>query len=172
VNYYGKTKWEAEKIVEASLLKWSIARTVLVYGVVSDMSRSNIVLWAKNNLQQGKAIKVVDDQWRTPTLAEDLAMGCWLLVKHQAEGIFNISGDEMISPYDLAVQVADVWGLSIESMQRADSSNFAQPAQRPPKTGFVIEKAKKMIGYKPHSLRDGLQLVKKQLDLVNEGVKF
>lgn len=172
VNYYGESKWEAEKVVEASTLKWSIARTVLVYGVVSDMSRSNIVLWAKNNLQQGKAIKVVDDQWRTPTLAEDLAMGCWLLAKNKAQGIFNISGEEMISPYDLAVQVAEVWGLSIESMQRADSSSFTQPAQRPSKTGFVIDKAKKMIRYKPHSLKEGLLLVKKQLDLVNEGVKF
>ena len=31
------------------------------------MSRSNIVLWVKQNLEQGKVINVVDDQYRTPT---------------------------------------------------------------------------------------------------------
>lgn len=163
VNYYGWTKWEAEKIVETSGLKWAIARTVLVYGVVQDMSRSNIVLWVKNNLEAKKEINVVNDQWRTPTLAEDLAKGCWLIVQKQAEGIFNISGEEMISPYDLAHEVAAVWNLDKGLIKQADSSTFTQPAMRPPKTGFVIDKAKKQLGYKPHTLVEGLELVKEQL---------
>jgi dTDP-4-dehydrorhamnose reductase len=163
VNYYGWTKWEAEKAVEASGLKWAIARTVLVYGVVQDMSRSNIVLWVKNNLEQKKEINVVNDQWRTPTLAEDLAKGCWLIVQKQATGIFNISGEEMISPYDLAHTVADVWNLDKGLIKQADSSTFIQPAMRPPKTGFIIDKAKKVLGYKPHTLIEGLELVKEQL---------
>ncbi len=163
VNYYGWTKWEAEKAVEQSGLKWAIARTVLVYGVVQDMSRSNIVLWVKNSLEQKKEINVVNDQWRTPTLAEDLAMGCWLIVKNGATGIFNISGEEMISPYDLAHKVADVWSLDKGLIKQADSSTFTQPAMRPPKTGFIIDKAKKQLGYKPHTIIEGLELVKEQL---------
>ncbi|ABG57783.1 SDR family oxidoreductase [Cytophaga hutchinsonii] len=163
VNYYGWTKWEAEKAVENSGLKWAIARTVLVFGVVQDMSRSNIVLWVKNNLEQKKEINVVNDQWRTPTLAEDLAMGCWLIVKNQAEGIFNISGEEMLSPYELAHKVADVWKLDKGLIKQADSSTFTQPALRPPKTGFIIDKAKKQLGYKPHTLEEGLDLLKEQL---------
>ena len=163
VNYYGWTKWEAEKAVENSGLKWAIARTVLVYGVVQDMSRSNIVLWVKNNLEQKKEINVVSDQWRTPTLAEDLAKGCWLIVQKQATGIFNISGEEMLSPYELAHQVADVWKLDKGLIKQADSSTFTQPAMRPPKTGFIIDKAKQQLGYKPHTLFEGLELVKEQL---------
>ncbi len=163
VNYYGWTKWEAEKAVEKSGLRWAIARTVLVFGVVQDMSRSNIVLWVKNNLEQKKEINVVNDQWRTPTLAEDLAMGCWLIVKNNATGIFNISGEEMLSPYALAHTVADVWKLDKSLIKQADSSTFTQPAMRPPKTGFVITKAKNQLGYKPHSLIEGLELVKEQL---------
>jgi len=163
VNYYGWTKWEAEKSVENSGLKWAIARTVLVYGVVQDMSRSNIVLWVKNNLEAKKEINVVNDQWRTPTLAEDLAKGCWLIVQNQAEGIFNISGEEMLSPYELAHQVADVWKLDKGLIKQADSSTFTQPAMRPPKTGFIIDKAKNQLGYTPHTLIEGLELVKEQL---------
>ena len=163
VNYYGWTKWEAEKSVENSGLKWAIARTVLVYGVVQDMSRSNIVLWVKNNLEAKKEINVVNDQWRTPTLAEDLAKGCWLIVQKQATGIFNISGEEMLSPYELAHQVADVWKLDKGLIKQADSSTFTQPAMRPPKTGFIIDKAKNQLGYTPHTLIEGLELVKEQL---------
>ncbi|MBO72409.1 MAG: NAD(P)-dependent oxidoreductase, partial [Flavobacteriales bacterium] len=56
LSYYGESKLAAEEIVKKSLCKWSIARTVLVYGVVDNMSRSNIVLWAKGALESGKPL--------------------------------------------------------------------------------------------------------------------
>ncbi|MCB0494631.1 MAG: NAD(P)-dependent oxidoreductase [Cyclobacteriaceae bacterium] len=163
VNYYGEGKLAAEKLVKQSGLKWAIARTVLVYGVVSDMSRSNIILWVKNSLEQGKSIKVVDDQWRTPTLAEDLATGCYLIAKRKAEGIFNISGKDMLTPYDMAIKVKNYFNLDGSLISRADSSTFSQPAKRPPKTGFVIDKARKELGYNPHSFDEGIEIVSNQV---------
>lgn len=163
VNYYGLTKLKAEKLVIESKLSWAIARTVLVYGIAKDMSRSNIILWVKKSLEAGKEIKVVDDQLRTPTLAEDLAQGCWLLALKKAEGVYNISGKDMLSPYDMAVATAKVFQLNTSTMERADSTNFKQPAKRPPKTGFIITKATKELGYKPHSFEEGLLMLKDQL---------
>jgi len=63
----------------------------------------------------------------------------------------------------LAHQVADVWKLDKGLIKQADSSTFTQPAMRPPKTGFIIDKAKKQLGYTPHTLIEGLELVKEQL---------
>lgn len=163
VNYYGEGKLAAEKLIIQSRLKWSIARTVLVYGVVNDMSRSNIILWVKSSLEQGKPIKVVDDQWRTPTLAEDLAMGCYLIAKKKVQGIFNISGKDMLTPYDMAIKVKNYFGLDESLISRADSSTFSQPARRPPKTGFVIDKARKELGYEPHSFDEGIKIVSDQV---------
>ncbi len=163
VNYYGEGKLAAEKLVINSNLKWAIARTVLVYGVVSDMSRSNIILWVKDSLEKGKPINVVDDQWRTPTLAEDLAMGCYLIVKQQAEGIYNISGKDMLTPYDMAIKVRDYFDLDGSLISRADSSTFSQPAKRPLKTGFIIDKAKKELGYNPCSFNEGIEIVSNQV---------
>jgi len=97
LSYYALSKLKAEQIVQASNLHWAIARTMLVYGIVDNYSRSNIVLWAKQNLEQGKTINVVDDQFRTPTLAEDLADGCILMVQKKAKGIYNISGKDFMS---------------------------------------------------------------------------
>jgi len=163
VNYYGKSKLAAEKIVQNSLLKWSIARTVLVYGIVDDMSRSNIILWVKNSLEQGKQINVVDDQWRTPTLAEDLANGCALIARKKAQGIFNISGKDMLTPLNMAYKVVDFFKLDGSLITRADSSTFSQPAKRPAKTGFDISKAQKILNYKPRSFDEGIEIVAAQV---------
>lgn len=164
ISFYGESKLKAEKLVQASSLKWAIARTVLVYGVAHDMSRSNIVLWVKKSLEQGKPIKVVNDQWRTPTLVEDLALGCWLVVKDRHEGIFHISGEGMVSPFDIAMKTAGFFGLDKSLITPVDASTFTQPGKRPPKTGFKIDKAKSILGFKPKSFEEGLAVLKGQLN--------
>jgi dTDP-4-dehydrorhamnose reductase len=136
---------------------------VLVYGITPDMSRSNIVLWVKNSLEQGKQINVVNDQWRTPTLAEDLAMGCYLAAKQKAKGVYNISGKDFMSPYDIAIQTAKFFKLDASLINATDSTHFKQPARRPLTTGFIIEKARKDLGYEPHSFEEGLAVLQRQL---------
>jgi dTDP-4-dehydrorhamnose reductase len=163
VNYYGESKLAAEKVIQSSSIHWSILRTVLVYGITPDMSRSNIVLWVKNSLEQGKKINVVNDQWRTPTLAEDLAMGCYLAAKKKAKGIYNISGKDFLSPYDIAVATATFFKLDVSLINATDSTQFKQAARRPLTTGFVIDKARKELGYEPHSFEEGLAVLKGQL---------
>mgnify|MGYP000334773836 FL=1 len=167
ISYYGESKLKAEQLLLASSIRWSIARTVLVYGIVPDMSRSNIVLWVKKSLEEGKTIQVVTDQFRTPTLAEDLAIGCWLLAKDEVEGIFNISGSDFLTPYEMAVMTADYYGLDKSLLQKADSSTFQQTAKRPARTGFVLDKAKKVLGYAPRTFQEGIAIMAQQVaDLV------
>jgi dTDP-4-dehydrorhamnose reductase len=163
VNYYGESKLAGEKLIQQSKVNWAILRTVLVYGVTPDMSRSNIVLWVKKSLEEGKTISVVNDQWRTPTLAEDLAMGCYLAASQKAKGIYHISGSEMLTPFEIANQTADYFNLNKALIKPADSSTFTQPAKRPPKTGFIIAKAQRELGYAPHTFTEGLGVLAEQL---------
>lgn len=163
VNFYGESKLAAETAVMNSGLNWCILRTVLVYGITADMSRSNIVLWVKDNLEKGKTIKVVNDQWRTPTLAEDLAMGCYLAAKKKAKGVYNISGKDFLSPYDIAIKTADFFGLDKSLITPVDSNTFTQPARRPLKTGFIIDKARKELAYEPHSFTEGIKILSEQI---------
>ena len=164
VNFYGESKLAAEHVVQASLGRWAIARTVLVYGVAHDYGRTNLVLWVRDSLRAGKPIKVVADQWRTPTLAEDLAEGCWLLARQSAQGLYHLSGDEFLSPYDLALRVAAHFHLDAGLIEQVDASTFTQPARRPARTGFLIDKARRELGYRPHSLAEGIALVSQQRD--------
>ena len=163
VNFYGESKLAAERLVIESGISWCIARTVLVFGITHDMSRSNIVLWVKRNLEQGKTIQVVNDQWRTPTLAEDLAAGCHLAAMQKAQGIYHISGKDYMSVYEIALRTAEFFHLDKSLIKPTDSTAFTQPAKRPMKTGFIIDKARKAFGYEPHSFDEGLAIVASQL---------
>ena len=164
VNFYGQSKWAAEKLILESEIKWSIVRTVLVYGATPGSSRSNIMLWVKRNLESGNPIRVVADQFRTPTLVEDLAMGCYLIAEKSAEGIFNISGKDLLTPYDIAMITAGYFSLDESLITKTDSQEFKQSAQRPLRTGFHIEKAKQILGYQPHSFEEGLVITASNWD--------
>ncbi len=163
LSYYGLSKLKAENLIQDSSISSSILRTVLVYGVAEEMSRSNIVLWAKGALEKGQAMNVVDDQFRTPTLAEDLSKGCIAAAKLKAQGVFNISGDNYLSVLEIIEGVADFWKLSKDNITVVSSTTLNQDAKRPPRTGFVLDKAKKELNYKPHSFKEGLAIVDSQL---------
>ncbi len=163
LSYYGWSKLKGEDMVKTHADHWAILRTVLVYGVVHDMSRSNIVLWAKGALEKGQSINVVDDQFRTPTLAEDLAMGCFLAEDQNAQGLFNISGKDFMNIFDLVNAIANYYALDATLIKRSSSTNLNQPAKRPPITGFKLDKAMRVLNYQPHSFDEGLEIVKQQL---------
>ncbi len=164
LSYYGWSKLEAERMVLEYAPKYSILRTILVYGQVSDMSRSNIILWAYNTLRDGKKAKVVDDQYRTPTLAEDLAMGCFLAAEKKVNGIFNIAGKDYLSIIELVKKVSEMFGFSMETIETVSSNTLNQPAKRPPITGLNITKARKVLGYEPHTLEEGIRICLGKLD--------
>ncbi len=163
LSYYGWSKLKGEDMVKTHADSWAILRTVLVYGVVHDMSRSNIVLWAKGALEKGQTINVVDDQFRTPTLAEDLAMGCFLAEDQKAQGIYNISGKDFMNIFELVNAIAHYYELDATLINRSSSNNLNQPAKRPPITGFKLDKAMRELNYQPHSFAEGLEIVKQQL---------
>ena len=164
LSYYGESKFEAEKIIQNSnLKKWAIARTIIVYGVVEKMSRSNVVLWAKSALEKGEPINVVDDQFRSPTHASDLAKGCLLIAEKEANGIYHLSGKEVMSILELVKKVADFYHLDKSIISSIKSTTLNQAAKRPPVTGFYLEKANKDLGYQPVSFEEGLALVTQEL---------
>lgn len=164
LSIYGQSKLDAERIViNSRLSKWSIARTIIVYGIAEGLSRSNVVLWAKSALEKGQPIKVVDDQWRMPTLAEDLADGCIRIAKRGATGIYNLSGPDGMSILELVNRVGEFFHLDTSVVSPVKSDTLGQPAKRPPKTGFVLDKARKDLGYSPRGFEAGLAVLRDQL---------
>jgi dTDP-4-dehydrorhamnose reductase len=166
LSYYAQTKLEGEELIRRSNIKWAILRTIIIYGVVDDNSRSNVVLWAYNALKNSKTITVINDQYRSPTLAEDLAGACIMAALKNAQGIFHVSGREVMNILDIVRIVADFFGLDQSYIKPVSSAELNQPAKRPPVTGFIIDKSVKELDFHPHSFLEGLFHLKKQLTMV------
>jgi len=156
VNYYGRTKLEAEEAVKEYQYDWAIVRTVLVYGR-NHSGHNNILKIVKEKLEKGEEYNVVDDQLRTPTYVGDLAKGIVSIIDKKATGVFHLSGKDILTPYQIAIKTAKHLKLDSSVIKKVTAASFSQPAKRPLKTGFVIDKAKKELGYQPVSFEEGLK---------------
>lgn len=163
LSFYAQSKYDAEIIVQQSKIPWTIIRTIIIYGVSENQSRSNLVLWVVKSLMKGERIRVITDQFRAPTLAEDLADACANAAMKNKTGIYHVSGSETKSILDWAYEVADFFHLDKSLIEPVSSAELNQPAQRPPRTGFVIDKAILALNYHPHSFHEGLEVVQEQL---------
>ncbi|MDZ4794420.1 MAG: SDR family oxidoreductase [Bacteroidota bacterium] len=156
VNFYGKTKAEAEDAVKEYEYEWAIVRTSLVYGIPVG-GRGNLLTVVKEKLEKGEEYKVVDDQVRTPTYVEDLAAGIVSIIEKKAKGIYHLSGEEVLTPYQMACQTADYLQLDSTLIKKVTAADFSQPARRPLRTNFLIDRAKKKLGYLPVDFKTGLE---------------
>jgi len=163
LSYYGETKLLSEEILNKSTIDFTILRTILVYGLTADMSRSNIVLWVKESLEQHKEIQIVNDQFRTPTFVLSLAEACKRCIDIGAKGTFHIASNTLLSIYEIALQIADTFGLDAQYIKPIETATLNQPANRPVKTGFDLTKTKKELDFHPKSFKEDLQKFKNML---------
>ncbi|MFT5820130.1 MAG: dTDP-4-dehydrorhamnose reductase [Crocinitomix sp.] len=160
LSIYAKSKVDSENLlIRSAYKKWAILRTIIVFGEGENLSRSNIVLWAKSALEKGDPLTIVNDQFRAPTWADDLAWACIQTAKLEVNGILHISGPETMSIYELAIRIGKYHGLNTSIIRPISSQTLNQKAQRPPRTGFVLKRAKSKLGYQPMTLEQSLALI-------------
>ena len=122
------------------------------------------MLCAKGALEKGTPLNIIDDQFRAPTLSEDLADACILAAKKKAYGIYNASGKDIMSIYEMVKRIGKYYGLDTTNLNKISTSILNQKAKRPPRTGFILDKANRVLEYRPHSFEECLSIVKKQLN--------
>ncbi|KAA9046504.1 SDR family oxidoreductase [Bacteroides xylanisolvens] len=156
VNYYGYTKWKGEEKVAETCNSYAIVRVAIVYGRALPGQHGNIVQLVMNRLKAGQEIRVVSDQWRTPTYVGDVSDGVQRLIAHTTNGIFHICGDECMSIAEIAYQVADYMGLDRSLIYSVTTEEMNEPTPRPRFSGMSIDKARTMLGYEPQKLKEVL----------------
>ncbi|MDY0781047.1 dTDP-4-dehydrorhamnose reductase [Tenacibaculum sp. IB213877] len=164
LSYYGVSKLKSEEIILNSGIDYTILRTILVYGKVHDMSRNNIVLWVKKSLEEGKELTIVEDQYRMPTYVVDLALACKKAMDAKVKGVFNVSSNTLLSIYEIAQQIAEVFELDTSLLKPISTQTLNQKAKRPAKTGFNLAKTEKELGLHFKSFREDLHRFKQKLN--------
>lgn len=166
LSVYAKSKVDAEKLLiedPEQYTDWSIARTIIVYGTGFGLSRSNMILWALEALPKGEIMKLVDDQFRSPTWADDLAYGCVEIVKRNQTGVFHLSGPISRPINQIVEEVGKALGLKNLNIETISSKTLNQAAQRPPRTGFDLSKAEKWLDYHPMDIQETIPLLQNDL---------
>ena len=157
INYYGKTKQWSEEVIEQACTNYAIARIEVVYGKPFNGQHGNIVHLVKNRLENGQSIRVVSDQFRSPTWVEDIANAIEKLLSNQYQGIYHICGGETLSVADFAFRVAQYFHLDSSLIEPVTTEEMKEATPRPISTPMSVEKARKDLDYQPSTLEEGFK---------------
>lgn len=169
VQYYGKTKLEAEKIV-SNLPSFAIARPSVIYGWAPLLSNGeigsskpmNFAMFVLDKLKRRERVRAVRDQYASPTFADDLGGALLSLARAQGNGIFHTAGRSCQSRYEFAVKLAEIFGYPIGQIDPVYSSEFKQIAERPKNSCLRIEKTERFLGTTLFSVEQGIREMKRQ----------
>lgn len=157
VNYYGETKLLGERAVAQLCDNYAILRVVVVYGKALPGQHGNILQLVKSRLENHQEIRVVSDQWRTPTWVHDIAAGVELLLPSAHNGIYHICGGECLSIAEIAYRVAGYFQLDASLIRPVTTGEMNESTPRPRFSGLHIGKARRDLGYSPASLEAGMK---------------
>lgn len=157
LNVYGETKLEAEQLLQSSGLPATIVRPVFMYGSSWTGMRPTFLHWVNDSLSAGKEIRVVNDQWRTPSYVADICQAIEAVIVQRSLGLYHLGGPDVITPYQMALQFAKYRGLNGELINPVTAESFPEPVQRARRGGVRSEKAITELGYAPRSIEQGLQ---------------
>ena len=159
VQEYGRSKLEGERRTLAADANAVIARTAIVYGP----HKKNFVTWLVGELHAGRPVRIVDDQWVTPTHTLDLVQQVQALVDADAKGVYHTAGGEGCSRLEMAHAVAKVFGLPTNLITPVKSSELQWTAKRPPDSRLDTGRIAKLKA--PFGLHDALTTLKQEMRL-------
>ncbi|MEM4511565.1 MAG: dTDP-4-dehydrorhamnose reductase [Nanopusillaceae archaeon] len=162
INFYGRTKYICEKIIEAFDIENLIIRTSVLYGV-GGSGKEPFPIWVIRNLKENNKIEVVVDQFNNPTYCGDLAKIIFTLIEKRKRGLFHVVGKDNVSRYEFAIKIAEIFGMNKKLILPITSSQLLQHAPRPKKLNLSIHKLKRVLNVETMGIEEGLKELKKEL---------
>jgi dTDP-4-dehydrorhamnose reductase len=163
ISYYGVTKLEAEETCLSIVPDCCVVRPSVVYGAAPAAGKINFALWLHNKLKAGEKLRIVTNQWNSPTLNSSLADMVLDVIDQRLGGVFHLSGASRVSRYDFALGIAETFGLDKSLIEPVDASSFNWPAKRPTDSSLDVSKAMRFLRVKPLELVCALAELKKEL---------
>jgi len=166
ISHYGYTKLKGEEFVKEHAQEWCITRASVIYGW-GQQYKLNFATWLINNLKQGKEVKVLVDQYVSPTLNTNLAEMLLEIAQRGILGILHTAGDTRINRYEYALKLAEVFNLSADLIKPAKMDEMSWKAKRPRDSSLNVSKASTLLNSKPLKLNHALELMKKEKSKTN-----
>ncbi|HRE40376.1 MAG TPA: dTDP-4-dehydrorhamnose reductase [Ignavibacteria bacterium] len=162
ISFYGRSKLASENALLTSGTEYTIIRTMVLFGIGNNI-KPNFALWMINKLKNNEPINIVDDQIGNVTISDDLAFGTLKIIELNKKGIYNIAGSDILSRFDFAMKMCEVFGYDKKLVSKIKTSSLNQPAPRPLDSGLITLKAQSELGFKPMDSLEALRLLKIQL---------
>ncbi len=167
INHYGLTKLKAEEQVKISTKKYCIARASVIYGSTPAAGKDNFALWLLTKLKNRETVKIVTDQWNSPTLNTNLADMVLEIIERKLTGTYHLSGATRINRYDFSQALAKAFSLSTDLITPAASADFNWAAKRPRDSSLNTRKAQGTLKNAPLEIKQALEKMKEEIDLVS-----
>jgi dTDP-4-dehydrorhamnose reductase len=161
LGYYGKTKLEGELSLNNLASSWAIVRTSTPFGF--HPKKKSFPVWVKENLESKKQIKVLTDQFTSPTYVPNLSKMIIEVATKKITGIIHLAGATRISRYDFAEMIAQKLDLDKSLLQKARSDEMDWKAKRPMDSSLDVSWASEILDEKPQSIEQSLELFIKNL---------
>ncbi|MEO8664265.1 MAG: dTDP-4-dehydrorhamnose reductase [Ignavibacteria bacterium] len=162
ISFYGREKLASENALITSDVRSAIVRTLVLYGIGNNV-KPNFVLWMIDKLKNSQPVNIVTDQVSNVTMVDDLAFGTLKIIENNCTGIYNIAGSDILSRFDLAMKMCEVFKFNKEFVLPITTKSLNQPAPRPLRSGLITTKMESELGFKPMDSTEGLRLLKFQL---------
>ena len=156
LGYYGKTKLEGEISLDNLASNWAIVRTSTPFGL--HQKKKSFPLWVKENLEKNIEIKVLIDQFTSPTYVPNLSKMIIEVATKQINGKIHLAGATRISRYSLALMIADKLGLDKKLLLEAKIEDMDWKSKRPKDSSLDVTKATETLTEKPQPIEQSLSL--------------
>jgi len=163
ISYYGYTKLKGEEFVRKHGEEWCIARPSVIYGW-EPKHKLNFATWLLNNLNQGKEVKVLIDQYVSPTLNTNLAEMLLEIAERKIAGTLHTAGANRISRYEFALTLAEVFNLNMDLVRPATMDEMSWKAKRPRDSSLNVSRALAMLNQKPLRLNQSLETMRRETE--------
>ncbi len=148
VSVYGESKLAGEQAIRESGCSHLIIRTCGLYGASATRVKGNFVTTIRRLAHERDELKVVNDQFCTPSSTRDVAQGVLDLITSDVEGIVNVTNSGEASWYDVACEIVEHEGLPTR-VTPISSTEYSAAARRP---AYSVLSTTKFAGYAGEAL--------------------
>ena len=161
LNVYGLSKLESEKLLLDHSENSLVIRSNVLYDY-SSKSEASFLNWVVDSLTQEKEINVVEDQWNNPTWTGSLAVVIDRSINTQLTGLVHWGDGDLVSRFDFANKIADVFNLKKSLIKPILTSELNQTAKRPLKSGLKSDYAQNILNLEPPTIKECLETIVEQ----------